>query len=154
MPVTSAGILLYKRVDADIMVFLVHPGGPIFKSRDKGWWSIPKGLPNPGEELLPAARREFEEETGFAPQGEFIPLGHVKQKGGKTVHAWAVEGDLPASWVLQCNTFKMEWPPKSGSYQVYAEVDKAQFFTIADARECMNAAQSVFLTRLQEFIQP
>lgn len=155
MPLTSAGILLYKRDENDgIKVFLVHPGGPYFTKKDKGWWGIPKGLPNENEDVLAAAKREFAEETGYLPQGEFISLGEVKLKSGKIVHAWAVEDDFPANWKLKCNTFKIEWPPKSGKYQSFPEIDQGRFFKLDEAKAYINEAQKAFLERLEAQAQP
>src|SRR5436190_21607642 len=111
---TSAGLLMYRLRDGKLEVFLVHPGGPFFAKKDAGVWTIPKGAANEGEDLLECAKREFREETGFDPGlGPFVPLGTVKQKGGKTVHAWAAQGDCdPAK--LRSNTVEVQWPPKSG----------------------------------------
>jgi predicted NUDIX family NTP pyrophosphohydrolase len=147
---TSAGILLYKRSGRRLEVLLVHPGGPFFKNKDKGWWTIPKGEPAEGEELIDVARREFKEELGLDASAELIELGSVKQKGGKVVHAWAAEGDLPKDFELHCNTFKLEWPPKSGRFTDCPEIDKAQFFDLPTAREYINAAQVEFIERLEE----
>ncbi|MGZ5244491.1 MAG: NUDIX domain-containing protein [Bacteroidia bacterium] len=155
MPQTAAGILLYKWENDELKVFLVHPGGPFFKKKDKGWWGIPKGLPkNKEEELLVTAKREFAEETGFSLQGEFIPLDSAKMKSGKIVHAWAVENDLPENWELKCNTFETEWPPKSGKYQTFPEVDEGRFFGLKEAREYIGEAQIIFLDRLEAITQP
>src|SRR6185503_14400649 len=112
MPRQSAGILLYRRTEKGTEVLLVHPGGPLWSGKDAGAWSVPKGEPGPGEDPLVAARREFLEETGFPIDGEFIPLAPVKQRGGKSVLAWAVEGEVDPSR-LQSNSFSMEWPPRS-----------------------------------------
>src|SRR5687768_13851107 len=123
---TSAGLMMYRRRDKALEVLLVHPGGPFFTNRDAGVWTIPKGEPADGEELLETARREFREETGIdagAGGAPLVPLGQVKQKGGKVVHAWAFEGDCdPAT--LTCNTFKVQWPPKSGEWRTFPEVDQ------------------------------
>ncbi|RYD74725.1 MAG: NUDIX domain-containing protein [Sphingobacteriales bacterium] len=132
----------------EIEVFLAHPGGPFFAKKDKGFWGIPKGLPNKNEALEEAAKREFLEETGFIPEGELTELGSVKQKGGKTVHCWALEGNLPENWELKCNNFTIEWPPKSGKLQSFPEVDKAQFFKLDEAGAYINQAQCTFLDRL------
>lgn len=136
----------------DLEVLLVHPGGPFFAGKDAGVWTIPKGMPDEGEELL-ACASEFREETGFDPgAGPFVPLGEVKQKGGKTVHAWAFAGDCdPAK--LVSNTFRCQWPPRSGKWETFPEVDRAEFFTIDAAREKINPAQAVFLDRLRELIR-
>src|SRR5438045_1593487 len=131
MPKRSAGILMFRRGAKGVEVLLVHPGGPFWAKKDLGAWSIPKGEVVEGEELLATARREFAEELGFAAIGAFLPLGEVKQKGGKTVHAWAVEGDCDAA-TCKSNTFKMEWPPRSGKWAEFPEVDRAEFFSIAE----------------------
>ena len=131
-------------------VLLVHPGGPFFADKDAGSWTIPKGMPDGGEDLLACARREFREETGFDPgAGPFVPLGEVMQKGGKTVHAWAFAGDCdPAD--VKSNAFKCQWPPRSGKWASFPEVDRAGFFTIDEARLKLNPAQVAFLERLRD----
>ena len=147
---TSAGILLYKINKSDEPAFfLVHPGGPFFAKKDNGFWTIPKGEIEPDEDPLETAKREFEEETGIKPTGYFISIGEIKQKGGKIVQAWAVEGDLDIE-KIQSNTFEIEWPPRSGRRKSFPEIDKAGWFTFAEAREKINEAQSIFLTRLVE----
>jgi predicted NUDIX family NTP pyrophosphohydrolase len=139
---------MYRRRAGRLEVLLVHPGGPFFKNRDAGIWTIPKGEPAEGEELLATARREFREETGIDPgDASLVPLGEVKQKGGKTVHGWAFEGDCDPS-TLTCNTFKVQWPPRSGQWKSFPEVDQYGFFDLAAAREKINPAQVVFLDRL------
>jgi predicted NUDIX family NTP pyrophosphohydrolase len=126
------------------LFLLVHPGGPFWKNKEAGAWSIPKGQLAEGEDALAAARREFEEELGFAPEGSFIELQPIKQKGGKVVRAWAFEGDCePAQ--INSNTFQMEWPPRSGRMQEFPEVDRAQFFSLEEGRERINGAQVAFL---------
>jgi predicted NUDIX family NTP pyrophosphohydrolase len=147
MPKTSAGLLLYKRNNNVLLVFLVHPGGPFFAKKDSGAWSVPKGEIDEGEDALAAAKREFEEETGCRPAGNFIPLSPVTQKSGKIVHAWAVEGDCDAQ-AIKSNTFTLEWPPKSGRMQEFPEVDKAGWFTVDEAKEKINPAQAAFLEEL------
>jgi predicted NUDIX family NTP pyrophosphohydrolase len=143
----SAGILVYRR-DADgIAVLLAHPGGPIFRRRDAGAWTIPKGEIEQDEEPLAAARRELAEETGFAVEGQFIDLGTVKQKNGKIVHAFAVEATVDPS-KLTSSTFRMEWPPRTGKFEEFPEVDRAAYFSLDSAREKLNAAQAEFLGRL------
>ena len=148
MPRVSAGLLPFKRVHGELQVFLVHPGGPFWRNKDFGSWSIPKGEVRDDEDALGCARREFEEETGQTVTGDFISLGEVRQAGGKVVKAWAVEGDF--SNEIQSNTFSMEWPPNSGRRQEFAEVDKAAWLSLNDARKRMNKAQTVFLDRLVE----
>jgi predicted NUDIX family NTP pyrophosphohydrolase len=134
-----------------VEVLLVHPGGPFFAKKDLGAWSIPKGEVVEGEELLAAARREFAEELGFEASGEFLPLGEVKQKGGKTVHAWAMEGDCEPG-KCRSNSFKMEWPPRSGKWAEFPEVDRVEFFSIAVAREKINAGQVGLLDQLERVV--
>ncbi|MDB5202184.1 MAG: hydrolase [Ferruginibacter sp.] len=141
----SAGILLYRFREKKIEFFLVHPGGPFWKNKDHGSWSIPKGE-FMDEDPLAAAQREFLEETGFAVAGDFLFVGETRLKSGKTIMAWAVEGDLdPAQ--LHSNAFEMEWPPRSGKMQSFPEVDKGNWFSIDDAREKLNPAQIIFLDR-------
>lgn len=146
----SAGILLFRVAGGRLEVLLGHPGGPFFRARNEGAWSILKGEVEPGEDLLGVARREFEEETGSSvPDGAVLALGSVVQKGGKLVWAWAVEGDLdPAAAVS--NTFEMEWPPGSGRRERFPEIDRVEWFAPADARRCITAAQAVFIDRLEE----
>ena len=139
---------MFRLKDGKLEVLLVHPGGPFFRNKDAGSWTIPKGEAAPEEDLLARARIEFEEELGIAPAGEWIELGSVKQKGGKTVYAWAVSGDLPSDFKLASNTFEMEWPPRSGKTAQFPEVDQARFFPVELARSKMNQAQTVFLDRL------
>lgn len=144
---TSAGILLYRRRGSDLEVFLVHPGGPFWAKKDLGAWSLPKGELEEGEEPLTAARREFTEETGFAVDGDFHPLPPQRQKSGKTILAWAVEGDCdPAA--LRSGTFSMEWPPRSGKQQQFPEVDRGAWFPLGEARKRINAGQAPFLDEL------
>jgi predicted NUDIX family NTP pyrophosphohydrolase len=147
MPKTSAGIVLYRREHGVLRVFLVHPGGPFFAKKDAGAWSIPKGEIDVGEEPLEAALREFEEETGCRPAGRFLPLTPVTQKGGKTVVAWAAEGDCDAA-AVRSNTFTLEWPPRSGRIQEFPEVDRAGWFTVDEAQDKINPAQVPLLDEL------
>jgi predicted NUDIX family NTP pyrophosphohydrolase len=133
VPPQSAGLLLVRRREDGVEVFLVHPGGPFWRNKDLGAWSIPKGAPEAGEDLLDAARRELREETGFAVEGPFAALAPVRQPGGKVVHAWAVEADVDPSRVVS-NTFPLEWPPRSGRTQQFPEVDRAAWFPIDEAR--------------------
>ena len=149
----SAGLLMLQQApDGALQVFLAHPGGPFFARKDKGAWSIPKGLVEEGESPLQAALREFEEETGLIPTPPFHPLGEVRQKGGKQVHAWAFEGSLPEGWRLASDTFEMEWPPRSGLTQSFPEIDRARFFDLDTAREKINAAQAAFIDRMVEIV--
>lgn len=141
---------MFRRKEAVLEVLLVHPGGPFFASKDDGAWTIPKGEALPGENLLERAQIEFEEELGIRPSGHWIELGSIKQKGGKLVHAWAFEGDLPESFKLKSNTFEMEWPPRSGKRKQFPEIDRAEFFKEDIARRKVNPAQIVLLDRLHE----
>jgi predicted NUDIX family NTP pyrophosphohydrolase len=145
----SAGLLMFRHNGDTLEVLLVHPGGPFFQRKDEGAWTIPKGEALPGEDLLARARTEFEEELGIPLSGRWIELGSVKQKGGKTVYAWAFEGDLPASFQLRSNTFEMEWPPRSGKLRQFPEIDRAEFFADEIARRKINPAQAAFLDRLR-----
>ncbi|MGH7562605.1 MAG: NUDIX domain-containing protein [Gemmatimonadales bacterium] len=143
----STGLLLYRIGGEGLEVFLVHPGGPFWAKKDPGAWSIPKGEPTQGEELADAARREFCEETGFAPAGELRPLASVRQAGGKVVHAWALAGDCdPAK--IRSNTFTLEWPPRSGQQREFPEVDRAAWFPIAEARRRILPGQLPLLDEL------
>jgi predicted NUDIX family NTP pyrophosphohydrolase len=143
----SAGILLYRLNKKTLEVLLVHPGGPFWKNKDAGAWSIPKGEFTEEEDALDAAKREFEEETGMTINGKFIPLTPIKQKGHKQVYAWALEGDIDAEKV-KSNFFEMEWPPKSGKKQQFPEVDRAAWFDIATAKEKINASQAALVDEL------
>ena len=143
----SAGLLLFRRTPAGVEVLLVHPGGPLWAKKDEGAWSIPKGEIDAGEDPLAAARREFEEELGSPVSGEFIALEPIRQASGKVVHAWAVEGDFdPAT--LTSGTFSMEWPPRSGHRQEFPEVDRAEWFTIENAKRKINKAQIALLDQV------
>lgn len=147
MPRTSAGIALYRRAGDGIELFLAHPGGPFWKNKDEGAWTFPKGEYTADEDPLVAARREFREEIGFDLDGEFIDLGAVTQSGGKIVRVFATEGDCdPAA--VRSNTFKQVWPPKSGRYVEFPEVDRAGWFPPADARRKLLGAQAEFVDRL------
>jgi len=148
----SAGLLMFRRCGADLQVFLVHPGGPFWKKKDHGAWSIPKGEYEKGEDPLDAAKREFEEETGIKPEGEFIALDQMKQPSGKVITAWAFEGDCSPK-ALRSNTFSMEWPPKSGRKQEFPEVDRADWFTLDDARKRIVKGQIGFLDQLMTRFQ-
>jgi predicted NUDIX family NTP pyrophosphohydrolase len=152
MPIKqSAGILLYRKATNILEVFLVHPGGPFFKNKDEGSWSIPKGEFLDDEEALAAAKREFEEETGQAIDGNFISLGSIKQKSGKTVYAWAIEGDINHETILS-NTCEIEWPPRSGKKLTIPEIDRAEWFLIDEAKRKINPAQSELIDRLTALI--
>ena len=142
----SAGLLLFRRTPV-LQVFLVHPGGPFWAKKDLGAWSIPKGEYSDPEDPLSAARREFQEETGFMPEGEFLPLPEIRQRGGKQVKAWAIEGDCDPSQ-LHSNTFSMEWPPRSGIVREFPEVDRGAWFTIDEARQKIHPAQAALLDPL------
>jgi predicted NUDIX family NTP pyrophosphohydrolase len=153
VPARSAGLLLYRNRGEDLEVLLVHPGGPFWAKRDAGAWSIPKGEYLDAEDPLQAARREFEEELGTAaPDGETIDIGEVRQKSGKVVRAWALEGDLDPREVVS-NTCEVEWPPRSGRVIEIPEVDRAEWFALALAQEKINPAQAALLQRLRERIR-
>jgi len=146
----SAGILMYRRhADGGTEVFLVHPGGPFWANKDLGAWSIPKGEHADTEEALSVAVREFEEETGLRPHGDFLPLGKIVQRGRKVVRAWAVEGDLDIT-KLTSNEFEMEWPPRSGRKRRFPEVDRGAWFSPAAARSRILPSQAEFITRLMQ----
>jgi predicted NUDIX family NTP pyrophosphohydrolase len=144
----SSGLLLFRRREGELEVLLVHPGGPFWRRRDLGAWSIPKGEPLPGEDMGVAARREFAEETGVQPQGALQPLGEIRQSGGKRVEAFALEGDLDAD-AVKSNTFEMEWPPRSGRRASFPEVDRAAWFPLPMARQKILEGQSPLIDRLE-----
>ena len=149
MPKLSAGILLFRRGPAGLEVMLVHPGGPFWAKKDEGAWSIPKGLAEEGEDLLAAAKREFLEETGMPVGGAFLDLGAHKQASGKTIVAWACEGEFdPAS--LKSNTFSLEWPPRSGRMAEFPEVDRAAWYSIDEAFVKINKGQKPILAALED----
>lgn len=148
----SSGLLMYRSRGGHVEVMLVHPGGPFWMKKDAGAWSLPKGELNSGEDALEAAQREFQEETGLRPRGEFIPLGEVKQKSGKVILAWAFEGDCDPTSV-KSNTFLMEWPPRSGKKQEFPEIDRAQFFGLEEARKKINPAQLALLDTLERIAE-
>jgi predicted NUDIX family NTP pyrophosphohydrolase len=148
MPKKSAGLLLYRLGSEGLEVLLVHPGGPFWAKKDDGAWSIPKGEFADGEDPLAAARREFEEETGARPSGEFIALSPIKQAGGKLVLAWAVPANFDPS-TLRSNPFSMEWPPKSGKIRDFPEVDRAAWFPLEEARRKILKGQADFLDQLK-----
>jgi predicted NUDIX family NTP pyrophosphohydrolase len=147
MPKRSAGLLLYRRTGAAIEVFLVHPGGPLWQKKDRGAWTIPKGEYSIGEEPLNAARREFQEETGFTPPENSLALGEVRQASGKIVMAWASEGDCDPRRLVS-NLCMVQWPPRSGRTMAIPEVDRGSWFSLADARQRILSAQLPFLDRL------
>ena len=152
MAKTSAGLLMYRFRGGTMEVLLVHPGGPFWRKKDEGAWSVPKGEVESGEELLATARREFHEELGLEAAGNFIPLTPIRQKGGKVVHAWAFQGDCdPAA--IRGNTFTTEWPPKSGRAMEFPEVDKAAFFDLEAARRKINPAQAALLDQLDRLLK-
>ena len=152
MQQVSAGLLMYLKTETGLEVFLVHPGGPVWTKKDLGAWSIPKGLIDPGEDKLEAAKREFLEETSFVPSGPFICLGDIRQKSGKRVYAWAFEGNCNPS-ELRSNTFRCEWPPKSGRWEELPEVDKGEFFSLPDARRKINPGQAELVDRLESHLE-
>ena len=143
----SAGLLLYRVCDGIFQVLLVHPGGPFWQHKENGAWSIPKGGINPGEDPLDAAKREFTEETGFPSHGPFVPLASIRQKSGKTVHAWAFAGDCDPARVRSIS-FEMEWPPYSGQKRTFPEVDRAAFFNLEEAQRKIIPAQAAFIQEL------
>ena len=148
----SAGILLYRITLNKTEVFLVHPGGPFWKNKDDGAWTIPKGEVMPGEEIFAAATREFLEETGIALKGNFKELNPVRQKAGKWVYAWAIHKDIDET-KIKSNTFELEWPPKSGKIKSFSEIDKAGWFDLASAAVKINAAQVDFLMQVATITQ-
>jgi predicted NUDIX family NTP pyrophosphohydrolase len=150
----SAGLLMYRNATAGfIQVLLAHPGGPYWRGKDAGAWTLPKGEYQEPEQALDAARREFDEETGYPSQPPFLPLGEVTLKSGKRIAAWAFEGDGdPAQ--LRSNTFEIEWPSRSGRIQSFAELDRVQWFTLAEARLRINATQAAFIDRLEALLKP
>ena len=148
----SAGLLLYRPSPAGIEVLLVHLGGPFWAGKDDGAWTIPKGEIEDGEDPLAAAKRELAEETGFQVDGEAIPLDPVRQPSGKVIHAWVVRADVdPAK--LESNTFSIEWPPKSGRYRDFPEVDRAAWFPIPDAEQKILKGQTPFLAQLAKVVR-
>jgi predicted NUDIX family NTP pyrophosphohydrolase len=147
----TAGLLLYRIRDSAVEVFLVHPGGPFWAKKDEGAWSIPKGEFADDEQPLSAATREFQEETGFSMEGNFMALAPLKQRSGKLVYAWALEGDCDAG-AIKSNLFSMEWPPRSGKRQEYPEVDRASWFTLESAKRKIVLGQIAFLEELQQML--
>ncbi len=147
----SAGILLFRKINTAIEVLLVHPGGPFWKSKDLGSWSIPKGEFSDEETALNAAKREFKEETGITIKEELLPLSPVKQKSGKLIYAWAAEKNIDAA-AIKSNQFEMEWPPKSGQLKHFPEIDKGQWFSPEEAMQKINSAQALLITELQQLL--
>jgi predicted NUDIX family NTP pyrophosphohydrolase len=143
----SAGIVMFRWRQRTLEFLLVHPGGPFWAKKDVGAWSIPKGLFESGEDALSAAKREFEEETGFRPDGPFLELGSFRQPGGKTIWAWAVEGEYDLA-TFRSNTFSMEWPPKSGRIQQFPEVDRAEWFGAPEAVQKISKGQVAIIEAL------
>ena len=144
---------MYRFNDGILQVFLAHPGGPLFRNKDDGHWTIPKGEVSGGESLLNAAIREFEEETAIKPSGNYLELGSIRQKGGKIVHAWAYEGDYDESQPIRSNTFEMEWPPHSGQKRSFPEMDLARFFPLPEARKKLKDAQWPLVERLSAILE-
>jgi len=151
MSARSAGVLAFRRTGGQLEVLLVHPGGPFWRNKDRGAWSIPKGEFGAGEDAEVAARREFAEELGTAVTTPLIGLGEIKQRGRKVVEAFAAEADLEADAIVS-NEFELEWPPRSGRIGRFPEVDRAAWFGLAEARERINSAQAVLLDRLAEIV--
>lgn len=152
MPKLSAGILVFRKSTSGVQVYLVHPGGPFWKNKDAGAWSIPKGEYLEGADPLEAAKREFLEETGMEASGGFIPLGRVRQPSGKVVSAWALE--LDSMPLIRSNTFSMEWPLKSGRMQDFPEVDRGDWFSLDEAHKKIVKGQVGFLDRLASHVSP
>jgi predicted NUDIX family NTP pyrophosphohydrolase len=149
MPRISAGLLLFRQRGRQLEVFLVHPGGPFWRNKDDGAWTIPKGERSIGEDAETTARREFVEELGAQPTGTLIPLGRIRQRGGKHVDGFALEGDLDVERISG-NTFEIEWPPRSGRRQSFPEVDRAAWFSPDEARQKINAGQRPFIDRVED----
>lgn len=148
---TSAGLLLFRRTNGAVEVFLAHPGGPFWEKRDAGAWTIPKGVVEEAEDPFEAARREFEEETGIRPEGPFLALGSIRQKAGKVVHAWAWEGDADPE-AIASNFMQVEWPRRSGRWLSFPEVDRCAWFDPSTARERINPAQVELIDRLEALL--
>ncbi|MCX7824605.1 MAG: NUDIX domain-containing protein [Verrucomicrobiae bacterium] len=144
----SAGLIMYRRVGDGLQVLLVHPGGPLWRNKDAGAWSIPKGETREGEDLLAAAKREFHEETGITPTEPFIALTPIRQKSGKIVHAWAFEGDCDPARIVS-SSFSMVWPPRSGQKMEFPEVDRAEWCSLSVAEKKINPAQVPLLEELK-----
>ena len=150
----SAGLLMYRVREGDVQIFLAHPGGPLYKKKDEGYWTIPKGEPPAGENLQDAAVREFEEETGIKSRGPYIELGSIIQKGGKVVYGWAFEGDYDPSRPIRSNLFEMQWPPGSGRNQSFPEMDRAEFFSLSEGKKKIKDTQWPLVERLVSTLQP
>ena len=151
MPRVSAGLLMYRFRDGELQVLLAHPGGPLFRTKDDGAWTLPKGEIEPGEDLFQAAKREFEEETGITATGPYTALTPITQKGGKVVHAWGFRGDCEPGAIVS-NTFSMEWPPRSGRRAAFPEIDRADFFDVAAARRKIKPAQMAMVEELERSV--
>lgn len=150
---TSAGLLMYRKTDFTLEVFLAHPGGPFFRKKDLGFWTIPKGEPTDKETLEEAAQREFEEETGVKPSGPFIPLTPVKQTSGKTIFSWAFEFREKTLPPLQSNDFSLEWPPKSGKILRFPEIDQVAFFQLTEAMRKILPTQKPLLEEFKKLLR-
>ena len=153
MPKESAGLLVYRKRGNVLEFLLVHPGGPFWKNKDAGAWTIPKGEVGTGETPLETALREFKEELGFEASGPFASLDSIKQKGGKIVHAWVCEADLDPSKIVS-NTFQIEWPPHSGRMAEFPEIDRAEHFDFETAKSKINPAQIPFLEQVMRAAKP
>lgn len=153
MPKRSAGLVMFTFKEDKLKVLLVHPGGPFFTKKDNGYWGIPKGLIENNENILDAAIREFEEETGIKPDGEYISLGEIKQNSGKIVHAWAIEVKDDSLSNFNSNTFELEWPPGSGRKQNFPEVDKCEFFTLEDIEKKITPSQIPLINNLKAHLK-
>ena len=144
---------MFRRTKGYLEVFLAHPGGPFFREKDQGFWTIPKGEVEPGEELFDTACREFQEEVGMRANAlNFYPIGAIRQKGGKIVHAWAFEGDWAKGQTLKSVTFELEWPPRSRQTREFPEIDRAEFFDLREGRERIKETQIPFLDRVSELV--
>ena len=153
MPKRSAGLVMFTLKDGNLKILLVHPGGPFFTKKDNGYWGIPKGLIENNENILDAAIREFEEETGIKPDGEYIPLGEIKQNSGKIVHAWAIEVKDDSLSNFKSNTFELEWPPGSGKKRNFPEVDKCAFFTLEEIEKKITPSQIPLINNLKAHLK-
>lgn len=148
----SAGLMMYTYKNSDLKIFLVHPGGPYFVKKDDGSWSIPKGLIEDNEDTFDTAVREFEEETGLKPEGEFISLGEITLKSGKLVYAWAFEGEQENEFNFHSNLFEMEWPPSSGKREKFPEADKFGYFSVEEAKKKINSSQIPLIDNLVNYL--